>query len=262
MRPARKVTTSQVVVDDLRARIDSGEFPPGSRLPSGKQIMNQYNVSSTTVRTVLAALTNAGVAEPRQGSGTYVTERRLITINATLTEDLDRRRGIVAQDSWMTDIKEAGHDPQQEFQLLIVSATDDQAKILGLEPGAELTVRRCLRTVDGIPASIETSMFPGWLVDEIPRLRAPHDIAQGTTSYVADMGHPMEIHDDFTSCRPFTRDEENFFDPPDGVQALIRERVSYEHRGGRVLRLMETVYRGDMHRVRHEVAGRGNSVAQ
>lgn len=259
VRPARKVTASQVVVDDLRARIDNGEFPPGSRLLSSKQIMDEYHVSSTTVRTVLAALANAGVAEPRHGSGTFVSQRRLITINATLTEDLGRRTGIVAQDSWSTDIKEAGHKPEQGFGLSIVPATAEQAKIFGVDPGSELTVRCCKRTVDGVPASIETSMFPDWLVAEIPRLRAPFDIDQGTTSYVADQGHPLELHLDYTSCRPFTRTEENFFDPPDGVQALVRERVSYEHRNGRVLRLMETVYRGDMHRVLHEVAGRGNA---
>ena len=262
MNADRRVPNYQRIADVLMARIGSGEFPPGSRLPTEPQLKAEYDVSSTTVRNAVKALAAAGIVETRHGAGTFVIERKLLTINATTTEDLDRRRGIVAQDSWSTDVKEAGHEPDQRFECLNVAASDEQARLLGVEPGAWLVMRRCWRTVDGVPASIEASVFPRWLVDALPELGSPHDIAQGTTSFVAERGYPMEVHLDYVSGRPFTREEESFLWAPAGVQALIRGRVSYDRPNGRVLRIMETVYRNDMHKILYVVAGRGNTTSR
>jgi GntR family transcriptional regulator len=246
------------VTNDLLTRIEGGEFKPGSRLPTEAQLMETYGVSSTTVRAAVKALGTMGLVETRHGSGTYVIERRLLTIYATHTEDLDRRAGVTSQDSWSTDVMEAGRTPSQRFECLNVSASADVAKTLGVEPGSPLIMRRCWRSVDGKAASIESSLFPRWLVEQVPDLASPHDIAQGTTSYLAENGHPMQWHQDRLSARPPTAEEAQFFEAPPGVSALVRTRYSFDQRKGRVLRIMETVYRSDVHEVVYDVAGRGN----
>ncbi|WP_165615946.1 GntR family transcriptional regulator [Parafrankia irregularis] len=259
MTPARRhVPAYQRVADDLRTRIEAGEFGETGRLPTEPQLQKQYSVSSTTARNAVKRLAAAGIVETIHGSGTYVIDHQLLTIYATHSEDLDRREGITAQDSWMTDVLEAMRRPSQRFECLNVPATADQATLLDVEPNAPLVMRRCWRSVDDVPASIEASIFPRWLVDEIPELASPHDISQGTTSFVAERGHPMRLHRDYLSGRPLTAVESGFFEAPAGVFALIRQRVSYETPGGRVLRVTETVYRSDMHRVVYDVAGRGN----
>jgi GntR family transcriptional regulator len=257
--PGRRGAIYQRIADDLLQRISDGEFPPGSRLPTEQQLMDHYSASSTTVRQAVKALATAGVVETRHGAGSFVVERKLLSIYATHTEDLDRREGITAQDSWSTDVIDAGRQPHQRFECLNVPAGADVAKVLGVEPGDALVMRRCWRSVDSTPASIETGLFPRWLVEELPALASPHDIAQGTTSYVAEHGHPMTIHQDHLSARPFTREEANFFEAPPGVAGLIRTRLSFDEPGGRVLRYMETVYRSDMHEVVYDVPGRGNN---
>jgi len=257
--PRQQGAAYRAVADKLLARIDKGEFPPGSRLPTEPKLMKEYGVSSTTVRSAVRELATAGIVETRHGSGTYVIERRLLSINATHTEDLNRRHGITAQDSWSTDILDAGRVPAQRFECLNVPASPLIAEILNVEPDSTVIMRRCWRTVDGVPASIEASQFPLWLVEAIPQLASPHDIAQGTTSYVADQGHPMTFHRDHVSARPLTRDEAHFFEAPAGVMALVRLRISFDQPGGRVLRVMETVYRSDMHEVVYDVAGSGNT---
>lgn len=256
--PRRRGAIYQQIADDLMQRITDGEFPPGGRLPTELQLMERYQASSTTVRAAVKALASAGAVETRHGAGTFVVERRLLTINATHTEDLDRRKGITAQDSWSTDVLGAGRQPHQRFECLNVPATTEVAALLGVEVGEALVMRRCWRSVDGTPASTETSLFPRWLVEELPGLASPHDIDQGTTSYVAEHGHPMTFHRDHLSARPFRREESHFFEAPPGVVGLIRSRVSFNEPGGRVLRYMETVYRSDMHEVIYDVAGRGN----
>jgi GntR family transcriptional regulator len=252
----------QAVADDLLERMHQGEFPPGARLPTEAQVMDQYEISITTARTAIRKLANMGVVETRHGLGTYVVERKLLRIYATHTEDLDRREGITAQDSWSTDVLEQGRTPSQRFECLNVPASADLAELLGVETESTLVMRRCWRSVDGIPASIESSVFPAWLVAEVPLLSSPHDIAQGTTSYLAESGRPMHWHEDRISSRQPTREEGSFFEAPSGVSALVRLRISFDEPDhGRVLRVMETAYRSDMHEIVYDVPGRGNRVA-
>lgn len=63
------------IADQLRALIDGGEFPPGSRLPAERELAQQLGVSRPSVREALIALEVEGVVEVRMGSGVYVRSR-------------------------------------------------------------------------------------------------------------------------------------------------------------------------------------------
>ena len=60
------------VADQLRALIDSGEFPVGSRLPSERELALQLGISRPTVREALIALEVDGRVRIRVGSGIHV----------------------------------------------------------------------------------------------------------------------------------------------------------------------------------------------
>lgn len=62
------------VASELRQRILSGEFPPGSRIPSRKEIACEYGVGNTTALEAMKVLLAEGLVEGRRGSGTYVRE--------------------------------------------------------------------------------------------------------------------------------------------------------------------------------------------
>jgi DNA-binding GntR family transcriptional regulator len=62
------------VADDLRKRIESGEWPPGSPLPSLSALEEEYRVSRTTARKAIGALRDDGLVESVRGWGTFVTE--------------------------------------------------------------------------------------------------------------------------------------------------------------------------------------------
>jgi GntR family transcriptional regulator len=62
------------VYNDLLADLDSGELPPGSRLPSEQSLADDiYGVSRPTVRRAIAALVEQGRLRVVHGRGTYVT---------------------------------------------------------------------------------------------------------------------------------------------------------------------------------------------
>ena len=60
----------------LAARISSGEFGTGARLPSERDLSAEYAVSRAVVREALSHLKSSGLVEARAGSGVYVTGNR------------------------------------------------------------------------------------------------------------------------------------------------------------------------------------------
>jgi DNA-binding FadR family transcriptional regulator len=68
----------QDIVDNLK----SGHWRPGQRLPTERDLSEQYRVSRTTVRRVLAQLKDKGLITQTVGSGTYVSEHAAAAVSA------------------------------------------------------------------------------------------------------------------------------------------------------------------------------------
>lgn len=69
--PPRTPFTHQIV-EDITAKIRSGEWPPGHQLPSLTDLAVQYQCSVTPVRVALSQLQGAGLIEGWQGVGNFV----------------------------------------------------------------------------------------------------------------------------------------------------------------------------------------------
>jgi GntR family transcriptional repressor for pyruvate dehydrogenase complex len=60
------------IADQLKQAILNGQFPPGSRLPSVRELSQQLSVGQATVREALSALKAMGLITIKQGEGTFV----------------------------------------------------------------------------------------------------------------------------------------------------------------------------------------------
>lgn len=60
------------VVEQILLSIRSGDYSPGSRLPSERELAERYNVSRVTVREATIALEAKGAIDIRAGSGAFV----------------------------------------------------------------------------------------------------------------------------------------------------------------------------------------------
>lgn len=67
--------SKETVVDDLRARIRNGPFPPGARLPAERDLAMNLGVSRSTLRGALAVLEAEGEVWRHVGRGTFVGRR-------------------------------------------------------------------------------------------------------------------------------------------------------------------------------------------
>ena len=60
------------LADILRAQIESGERPPGSRLPTIMQLSQEHGVATATVTKALRILKGEGLVVGSTGHGTFV----------------------------------------------------------------------------------------------------------------------------------------------------------------------------------------------
>jgi GntR family transcriptional regulator len=129
----------------LRGGILGGQWQPGDMLPPESELIEQYEVSRTTVRQVLDMLVNEGLIYRQRGRGTFVA-------HPTMEQNLVR---IV---SFTDDMHQRGCEPVTVvLRSELIPAPKDIAEQLKIEPGAELARIDRLRLADGEPMSVEES---------------------------------------------------------------------------------------------------------
>jgi GntR family transcriptional regulator len=69
-----RVSDRQRIAQDIRDKINSGEYAPGDKLPSLREMTAHYGVSAEPVRSALLILQAEGLIEGHQGKGTYVSD--------------------------------------------------------------------------------------------------------------------------------------------------------------------------------------------
>jgi GntR family transcriptional repressor for pyruvate dehydrogenase complex len=58
----------------IKDMIESGELKPGDRLPSERELAEQFQVSRASLRAALHSIAGMGLLQFRHGSGTYITD--------------------------------------------------------------------------------------------------------------------------------------------------------------------------------------------
>lgn len=82
------------IVEDLRWKIEAGEYKPGDQIGTQAELSNTYHVSLITVKNAISCLVREGVLSARAGKGTFVSERAVRRV------DLKEHRviGLVLRD--------------------------------------------------------------------------------------------------------------------------------------------------------------------
>lgn len=113
--------------EDLRCRVRSGEFAPGSKLPTEAEMVRDYGVSRSTVRQALKALEAQGIVVTRHGRGTFVVT------------DPGIHAGIQELRSISETIAEQGYRPGMHYHSIEVGkATGAESDALGLAAGDDI----------------------------------------------------------------------------------------------------------------------------
>ncbi|MGD8985359.1 MAG: FadR/GntR family transcriptional regulator [Desulfobacteraceae bacterium] len=85
-RSVKKLPLPVEIQKQLSNAINDGVYKPGDKLPSERELVDQFQVSRVTIREALTRLQNAGLIAIRRGmnAGTYVTEPSPVPITKTI----------------------------------------------------------------------------------------------------------------------------------------------------------------------------------
>ena len=235
------------IAAELREQIVRGEFAPGAKLPTEPQLVDRYGVSRNTVRLAVGQLVNEGLVThvPGRAGGMVVRDRVTLTYHASRAEQPDGLRSET--DAYFTEVRQQGHTPSQHFESRLVALGAEIAERLEVDDGSAAVLRRCVRSVNGQPSSIQDSYYPMDLAEDVRELLSPTDIAQGTTRLLAERGHLQVAFREEISTRMPSPEEASLLDLAGGTPVLECVRTAYTIR--RPVRVTISTFAGDGNRI-------------
>ncbi len=72
VNPVKKENIPEKIIREIKLLIDSGQIPLGGRLPSERDLANLLNVSRSSLREALKALSILGIIDNRHGDGNFI----------------------------------------------------------------------------------------------------------------------------------------------------------------------------------------------
>lgn len=149
MNDEQKIPRYGHLKNEIKKKIENGEFLPGQCLPSERDFCIEYNMSRMTVRQALNDLQNEGLVYRIQGKGTFVYSRKIEQYLSKLT-------------SFTEDMQERGFVPGGTILSIEEKAASIEiAKCLQISPGDMTIFIERLRTADGEPMAIERNYLVG-----------------------------------------------------------------------------------------------------
>lgn len=229
------------VAEELRARIESGELPPGTRLPSVAEISRQYGGSNSVASGAYRLLVDEGLVVSRHGAGHYVrstdTPDLLVRQHRKRSEDSPFGRGVAEQGAVGT----WRHESTTE------QASEDAAVRLGIAAGDPVMHTSYVYLADEQPVQLAESWEPlaltGQSLIALPEVGpyAGVGVAARMRVLSIEVGEPVER----VRARMATRQEAQALGmvPPGPVLAI--ERTYYDQATGRPVETADVVMRGD-----------------
>lgn len=200
------------ISDELKARIEAGEYTPGDRLPSELELARTYGVSRITSRQALDLLGVEGLLVRRQGMGSFVAPRRVTQPLVRLTD-------------FVEDMAEAGLQPESR---ILSFATDTApvgiAAILDLDPGAEIYRLDRLRLADDSPIAFDWT----WLPLQFGRLLMEQDLTRRTIYSILEEEYGIPVVSGEYTLGAAVADAEQaaLLGVPPGAPLLVFDRTS------------------------------------
>lgn len=100
------------LIEQIAMRVISGIYPPGSRLPSVRDMATEASVNPNTMQRALADLESQGLLYSQRTSGRFVTENEEVIGNMKNT----LARSVIQE--FMDKMSSLGYDGRQTIALL------------------------------------------------------------------------------------------------------------------------------------------------
>jgi GntR family transcriptional regulator len=218
----------------LHDRMRSGEWQPGDRMPSIRELGESYGVSHITVVRALDDLTREGLLLRRQGRGVFVSQAR-------------RGSRCTPLQSFTEEIVARGRTPSSRTLRRVLEHADPGLQTrLGLRPDDDVILLERLRMVDGLPLALQRVYLPAWLA---PGLVERSEPIESLYRLLADTYGVLPTNA-FESYQAISLDSEEarLLEAEPGLPAFrVTRTTSDQH--GRTIEFASSVLRGDRYEV-------------
>jgi DNA-binding GntR family transcriptional regulator len=202
------------VASRLRAMVESGELPAGSRLPGEAELVGCTGATRPTLRRAVSYLVEQGVLARKRGAGT-----RVLPPPTARPADLT---------SLHDDLLRAGRTPATVLRRCTTGPVDDGvARALGVPPGTVAARIERLRLADGEPLALLTNVVPVSVL--APRVEDL--VAHGLYALLRAAGHAPRRARQVVGARVATADEASALDERPGAPLLTSVRTAWDDSG-------------------------------
>jgi GntR family transcriptional repressor for pyruvate dehydrogenase complex len=196
-------TLAQRVVAGLKDKILAGDLPPGHKLPSEAELIEEYGVSRTVVREAVTRLRAEGLLETFQGRGSFVlampeptsfsVESAAIRTHHDVLDMIDFRLGIECEAAALAAARvddAGGATIRKALEAFVNAAPQDQVE-------ADFGFHRAVAAASGNRFYVELLDSLGPMMIMLPRTRL------GAAYSMTDAGHVDRVrreHDSIASA--------------------------------------------------------------
>jgi GntR family transcriptional regulator len=171
----------------LRDRIINGDYEPGEKLPSHRQLETQFGVATNTVRAAIATLTKERLVIAEHGRGVIVRTHRQLTMRPAAYKN-PAVSGEKHQ--WLSENEKRGM--AAKAKLLHVGEVIPPAAVRDvflLDKGEPALLRRQMLTLDGEPCELVEVYLP-LSIARGTKLMNNHLLRGGSGRVLEDLGYP------------------------------------------------------------------------
>ena len=222
------------VIDELRRRIESGEYPPGSLLPSEHQLSDEFQIARPTVVRALRVLRQDGWIETQQGKGSFVRGRPAL---AGLESPRTGEQALNRDES---------REPGDPIEAAVTAPPARVAALLGTAGKGEVVARKRVVRQDGEASELVTWWVPATVADGTD-LASPEPLHGGVRGHLSRrkgirVDHVLEQ----VTARHPTSQEAKLLGVGKSAPMLAMYVAARDASGGPVL-VLEVVMPGDRH---------------
>lgn len=208
----------------IRARIMSGDLPPGTQLPITDNLRAQYGVANQTIQRALKLLKEEGFIVGKSGLGVFTSDTPLQAFDSVATMAPSKEGEPYV---WITEAaKQSKKGTNKILEVAEVEPPAQVRKAFGLGVGETAAMRHRLMLLDDEPAELVWSYYPMDLARGTALLEHKR-IKGGSPTLLANMGYPPREMVDSVLTRPPTETEFLLLELPTEVPVLRTFRVVY-----------------------------------
>jgi len=197
----------------LKTKIESGELPVGTQIPTEDELCKLYEVSKATVKLAVLELARQGYVKRQQGKGTFVCKRVI-------------SEGLTMHTSFKELMLDAGLDfSTQVLAKTVMMPTDDLDVKLNITADTHVFYIKRLRSVNGEAVLLQEAYIPCQACPDL----LEEDMVNNSLFDILEKKHSIKITkiQDYIELGYLTDEDARLLGLSGGAPALVMEQQCY-----------------------------------